>query len=242
MTNTTAKTLLAQADQLMRRARPPEDLPVLTDLVRGPAKASPPLTKRPTQPPELDERVDDLANYAGAIALPQVEELDANASRDARADFASGASKATANPSQSTRSQPASGSLSFSPTAPPAPAPSPQRLPPTPAAATSAARPGADAPLGVTREQLNALLSKRLEQMQHSVYSQVMQQLELHASGKMKENLVAVLVPALSTLANDIATRVAEDTANQMQEVIAEAVEKEVARLRDQLSQKRDYK
>jgi uncharacterized protein YgbK (DUF1537 family) len=84
------------------------------------------------------------------------------------------------------------------------------------------------------------MLVKRLEQMQHSVYSQVMQQLELHATGQMKENLRAVLVPALSSLANDIATQVAEETSNQMQTVIANAVENEVARLREQLTKKRE--
>ncbi|TAG03155.1 MAG: hypothetical protein EAZ30_11910 [Betaproteobacteria bacterium] len=217
MTTTTAKTLLAQADQLMRRPRPPEDLPVLTDLVR--ASTSPqrqPLpsagARRESAPPELDERVDEPTSHAGAIPLPEVEELSVQAFRDARSGF------------------------SNNPVRPPASAPTRT----TPAAESAPSRASSDAPLGVTREQLNAMLSKRLEQMQHSVYSQVMQQLELHANGRMKENLVSVLVPALSTLANDIATRVAEDTANQMQNVIADAVEKEVARLRDQLSQKRD--
>jgi hypothetical protein len=222
MTNTTAKTLLAQADQLMRRPRPPEDLPVLTDLVRAstpPQRTPAPQpsnARRESAPPELDERVDEPASYAGAIPLPEVEELSVQASRDARASFSSSPSR-TPEPA---------------PTRPiPAAAPTAENAPP---------RPSADAPLGVTRDQLNAMLIKRLEQMQHSVYSQVMQQLELHANGRMKENLVSVLVPALSTLANDIATRVAEDTANQMQNVIADAVEKEVARLRDQLSQKRE--
>jgi hypothetical protein len=52
--------------------------------------------------------------------------------------------------------------------------------------------------------------------------------------------LRAVLVPALSSLANDIATQVAEETSNQMQTVIANAVENEVARLREQLTKKRE--
>jgi hypothetical protein len=292
MTTPTAKTLLAQADQLMRRSRSPEDLPVLTELVRD--TTSP---RDNFEPLVLDERIDDLPHDAGLIPLPEVEELDPRASYEVRTAFSPARPSAQPTPSftqpapsftQPTPSFTQSTSSSTQPTPssslPSAPSPSPSPHPPQrpSSLSTSVAASWLDAPPMVaragsapqsapasassyvgtassrapivattestsnepatafTRDQINAMLVKRLEQMQHSVYSQVMQQLELHATGQMKENLRAVLVPALSSLANDIATQVAEETSNQMQTVIANAVENEVARLREQLTKKRE--
>jgi hypothetical protein len=306
MTTPTAKTLLAQADQLMRRSRSPEDLPVLTELVRD--TTSP---RDNFEPLVLDERIDDLPHDAGMIPLPEVEELDPRASYEVRTAFSPARPLAQPTPSftqptpsftqptpsftqptpsftQPTPSFTQSTSSSTQPTPssslPSAPSPSPSPHPPQrpSSLSTSVAASWLDAPPMVaragsapqsapasassyvgtassrapivattestsnepatafTRDQINAMLVKRLEQMQHSVYSQVMQQLELHATGQMKENLRAVLVPALSSLANDIATQVAEETSNQMQTVIANAVENEVARLREQLTKKRE--
>jgi hypothetical protein len=90
-----------------------------------------------------------------------------------------------------------------------------------------------------TREQFDQAVLAKLEQMQHSVYSQVMQQLELHATGEMKKNLREALEPALTQVALDIAAQVADETAVQMQSIIANAVENEVARLREQIQTKR---
>jgi flagellar biosynthesis/type III secretory pathway protein FliH len=75
--------------------------------------------------------------------------------------------------------------------------------------------------------------------MQHSVYSQVMQQLELHATGELKRMLRESLEPALTQVALDIAAQVADETAVQVQSIVANAVENEVARLREQIQTKR---
>jgi hypothetical protein len=104
---------------------------------------------------------------------------------------------------------------------------------------TRAARTPASDTTTYSREQFEAAVLAKLEQMQHSVYSQVMQQLELHATGEMKRNLREALEPALSQVALDIAAQVADETAIQMQSIVANAVENEVARLREQIQNKR---
>jgi hypothetical protein len=104
---------------------------------------------------------------------------------------------------------------------------------------TRAARAPASDTTTYSREQFEAAVLAKLEQMQHSVYSQVMQQLELHATGEMKRNLREALEPALSQVALDIAAQVADETAIQMQSIVANAVENEVARLREQIQNKR---
>ncbi|MGL5005605.1 MAG: hypothetical protein ACRDAM_21980 [Casimicrobium sp.] len=94
-----------------------------------------------------------------------------------------------------------------------------------------------------SREQFDAAIAAKLDQMGHSVYSQVMQQLELHATGEMKQKLREALEPALMQVSRDIAAQVAEETSNQVQSIVANAVELEVARLREQiLSKRRDPK
>jgi hypothetical protein len=90
-----------------------------------------------------------------------------------------------------------------------------------------------------TREQFDAAVAAKLDQMAHSVYSQVMQQLELTATGQMKRKLREALEPALTQVALDIAAQVAEETSLQVQDVVSNAVEKEVARLREQIQNKR---
>jgi hypothetical protein len=121
------------------------------------------------------------------------------------------------------------------------------RREPTLGASAASAKRG-DAPRGVkqsaeaatyTREQFDAAVSSKLEQLQHSVYSQVMQQLELHATGEMKRRLREALEPALTQVALDIAAQVADETAIQVQSIVSNAVENEVARLREQIQTKR---
>ncbi len=90
-----------------------------------------------------------------------------------------------------------------------------------------------------TREQFDAAIHAKLEQVQHSVYSQVMQQLELHATGEMKRRLREALEPALTQVALDIAAQVSEETSIQVQSIVSSAVENEVARLREQIESKR---
>lgn len=89
------------------------------------------------------------------------------------------------------------------------------------------------------REQFNAQLTAKLEELQHSVFSQVMQQLELHAAGSLKKHIRDTLAPALVEMANDIAEQVADDTSTQVRDVVSRAVDSEIARLREQLAKRR---
>lgn len=103
----------------------------------------------------------------------------------------------------------------------------------------SAAGPSTVTAMANVREQFNTQLLTKMEELQHSVYSQVMQQLEIYASGTLKAHLRAKLLPALTDIARDIAEQVAEDTANEVREVVSKAVDSEIARLREQLAAKR---
>ena len=89
------------------------------------------------------------------------------------------------------------------------------------------------------RDQFNGQLLTKLEELQHGVYSQVMQQLEIYAAGSLKDHVRDMLLPALTDIARDIAAQVAEDTSAQVREVVSKAVDSEIARLRDQLSKRR---
>ncbi len=89
------------------------------------------------------------------------------------------------------------------------------------------------------REQFNAQLTAKLEELHHSVFSQVMQQLELHAAGSLKNHIRETLAPALIDMARDIADQVAEDTSTQVRDVVSKAVDSEIARLREQLAKRR---
>ena len=93
--------------------------------------------------------------------------------------------------------------------------------------------------LANVRDQFNAQLLTRLEELQHGVYSQVMQQLEIYAAGSLKEHVRDMLLPALTDIVRDLATQVAEDTSTQVREVVSKAVDSEIARLREQLSKRR---
>ena len=220
MSTPTAKDLLAQADRLMRQ-RTPEELPVLTDLVIEEIEIT-----------SLTDRMDDLIpTHARPAWLP--EPL-----------------------------KPAPPAAPVPPAVAPAPLPmQPQQRPDAPPvdmrnAITSdvlGVRPSLrhDAhlspvsdPTTVTavasvRDQFNAQLLTKLEELQHGVYSQVMQQLEIYAAGSLKDHVRDMLLPALTDIARDIAAQVAEDTSTQVREVVSKAVESEIARLREQLSKRR---
>lgn len=228
MSSTSAKDLLAQADRLMRQ-RSPEELPVLTDLVIEEIEA-----------PSLEFRSD-----AGNLA-------------DARARSAAGPDPAALPPGPpvwTPRAQTPAAAAPQRPTpaAPPRAAPTPQPTPMTahdvlgirpsmrpefPTTSISAAPITASAVANV-REQFNAQLTAKLEELQHSVFSQVMQQLELHAAGSLKNHIRETLAPALIDMARDIADQVAEDTSAQVRDVVSKAVDSEIARLREQLAKRR---
>ena len=106
-------------------------------------------------------------------------------------------------------------------------------------AVTSASSPSTVTAMANAREQFNAQLIGKLEELQHSVYSQVMQQLELYAAGSLKTHLRETLLPALTDIANDIANQVAEDTSTQVRAVLSKALDAEIARLRQQLTTRR---
>lgn len=214
MSTPTAKDLLAQADRLMRQ-RIPEELPVLTDLV--------------------------------------IEEIEITSVTD-RADDAR---HAPARPGWAT-AQPKPVTVPFAP--PPA---TPVQKPVSDVQHGDMRRPPASDVLGVrpvmnhdmghapsldpstvtavakVRDQFNAQLLTKLEELQHGVYSQVMQQLEIYAAGSLKEHVRDMLMPALTDIVRDIATQVAEDTSTQVREVVSKAVDSEIARLREQLSRRR---
>ena len=114
----------------------------------------------------------------------------------------------------------------------------PSMRPDLPTTSISAAPITASAVANV-REQFNAQLTAKLEELHHSVFSQVMQQLELHAAGSLKNHIRETLTPALVDMARDIADQVAEDTSTQVRDVVSKAVDSEIARLREQLAKRR---
>ncbi len=213
MSTPTAKDLLAQADRLMRQ-RTPEELPVLTDLVIEEIEIT-----------SLTERMDDTTPkhvrpaWVLALAQPAPAAVPPNPYRAAPPDVTVSASVAAdvfgvlprIAHHAPTRALAASG----------------ESIATTAASGSSA------------REQFNAQLVAKLEEMQHGVYSQVMQQLEIYASGTLKTHLRDTLLAVLTDIARDIANQVAEDTSNQVREVVSKAVESEIARLRQQLAAKR---
>jgi len=221
MSSTSAKDLLAQADRLMRQ-RSPEELPVLTDLVIEEIEA-----------PSLEFR-SDAGNLADA--------------RHRSAQSAPGAINAPNPPAWTPHVATPAVVSSKSPLAPPA------ASAPLMAADVLGVRPSMRSDLPMTsissspitatavanvREQFNAQLTAKLEELQHSVFSQVMQQLELHAAGSLRTHIRETLTPALIEMANEIAEQVAEDTSTQVREVVSRAVDSEIARLREQLAKRR---
>jgi hypothetical protein len=245
VSNPTAKELLAQADQLMRRARPADDLPVLTELVRDPESL----------PPTLEERIEEEISVFtfDDLDLPEVDAFDAPVGSPAQSiELLKAALVAPASAPASNYASAAAAAV-----APAAPIAAPTWTSASPIAMTAAsAQPSVVAPVVATsapvllplsgadalytRQQFDAMLATKLEEVQHSVYSQVMQQLELHTTGRMRENLRAALAPTVQLIVDEITSQVADETAIQMQSVVANAVDAELARLREQLSKKRD--
>lgn len=160
--------------------------------------------------PDLTDRIDDGDIFPSRADLPEVEELS-------MVDFRRAAEGSRREPTIGVGTNSASAHSS---------------------GGARVARAAAEAST-YTREQFDAAVAAKLEQMQHSVYSQVMQQLELHATGEMKRMLREALEPALTQVALDIAAQVADETAVQVQSIVANAVENEVARLREQIQSKR---
>jgi hypothetical protein len=251
MSTPTAKDLLAQADRMMRQ-RTPEELPVLTDLVIEEIEI-----------PSLTDRMDDvIPTHARPVSAPAAAK-PALAPAPAHVPLPVAASvPAKPGPSVSTSAaEPPRAAMPVFPgqalgvappvAAPPIPAPPPaakaqdvfgvrpsmgsdDAAPPS-----LAAGPNTQTAAASVREQFNAQLLTKLEELQHSVYSQVMQQLELHAAGSLKEHLRTTLEPALVDIARDIAEQVSEDTVTQVRDVLSKSVDAEIARLREQLSKRR---
>lgn len=230
MSPTSAKDLLAQADRLMRQ-RSPEELPVLTDLVIEEIEA-----------PSLEFRSD-----AGNLADARARTAHASDPATGPQVWTPRAPAPAAAPARATPPHPATPPPQVARAAPaPAPAPMahdvlgvrPSMRPEFPTTSISAAPITASAVANV-REQFNAQLTAKLEELHHSVFSQVMQQLELHAAGSLKNHIRETLAPALIDMARDIADQVAEDTSTQVRDVVSKAVDSEIARLREQLAKRR---
>jgi hypothetical protein len=239
MSTPTAKDLLAQADRLMRQ-RTPEELPVLTDLVIEdveipgpterlneviPAQARPAWTPNSVKP--LAPLSPDSSLGADSPKLPHVAPPQ-SASASFMAPYSGIASAAPpfAHRSATVDAVDVLGVL-------------PRMTHDTPPGAATAAGPTTVTAMASVREQFNAQLLTRMEELQHSVYSQVMQQLEIYSAGSLKTHLRETLLPALTDIARDIAEQVAEDTATQVRSVVSKAVDSEIARLREQLAKRR---
>ena len=171
MSTPTAKDLLAQADRLMRQ-RTPEELPVLTDLVIEEIEVM-----------SLSDRMDDVipTHARPAPAFAPVP---------------------TPSPS------PAASTPMTPPDAPPADmrnALAPDVLGVRPAMKhdaphMSALDPTTVAAVASVRDQFNAQLLTRLEELQHGVYSQVMQQLEIYVADGLTESPLHPLDTSVAVL------------------------------------------
>lgn len=237
MTAPTAKELLAQADRLMRRREPgaPEELPVLTDLVVEEIEmpslefsfdAPPPVAPLP--------KVASAPAPIPAKVSPPTAEIDYVTLDEMIAPVAVPAAAAAATPLE-----PALTAVMPAPVASPAPAPA-LALAPVATLADSATPPAApQAAVPNVREQFNAQIVAKLEEVRHAVFNQAMQQLELHADGGLKHHLRESLTERLVPVVDDIVQSVIEETTQQVREVVARAVDAEIARLREQLSRKR---
>jgi flagellar biosynthesis/type III secretory pathway protein FliH len=225
MTTPSAKDLLAQADELIRRTRAPADLPVLTELVTETPRSKPTsrLAASVEGIPDLTELIETPAKRDAGDTL-EVEEISFE-------EFKREALNERREPSLGLDDS-APAMHEIFPSQIKAFADASQR-------SASALRSDGDNTATYTKAQFETAVAAKLEQMQHSVYSQVMQQLELHATGEMKRNLREALEPALTQVALDLAAQVAEETSIQMQQIISNAVENEVARLREQILNKR---
>ena len=239
MSNTAAKDLLAQADRLMKQ-RLPEELPVLTDLV-----------VEEIEIPSLDRTI----SVGGQVFGPDDFPRPARAPAQPPAGGAPVAAPAVVPPPAAVPLDaiPVVTERVFAPATPPvasvaaaSPVPAPAVVPAPAAPAVSPSSPAlvGDPSAALTsipnvREQFNAQLATKLEELRHAVFNQAMQQLELHADGNLKKHLRDSLSSALAELVQDIADQVAEDTASRVREVVGRAVDTEIARLREQLSKRR---
>lgn len=247
MSTPTAKDLLAQADRLMRQ-RTPEELPVLTDLVIEEIEISGlsdrmadviPTHARPASTPYAAKAMAPLAAAGAPLtgsALPpqSASALSVNAPSTASLNTTAFAAQDT---QRSTAPSPPP--LSATVEAADVLGVLPRMAHDTPSNAYANNGPTTVTAMANVREQFNAQLLTRLEELQHSVYSQVMQQLEIYAAGSLKNHLRETLLPALTGIARDIAEQVADDTATQVRSVVSKAVDSEISRLREQLAKRR---
>ena len=212
MSMPTAKDLLAQADRLMRQ-RSPEELPVLTDLI-----------VEEIEIPSLSDRMDEV--IPTRVQPVSVSASTANAPvAVAAAANATVAAAVVAPP----RTQPLAELFSRRP----------RPLQDAHAAMATSDGPSTQTAMANVREKFNEQLLAKMEELQHSVFSQVMQKLEVHAAGSLKTHLRQTLEPALIGIAHDLAEQVAEDTATQVRQVVSDTVDAEIARLREQFAKKR---
>ena len=212
MSMPTAKDLLAQADRLMRQ-RSPEELPVLTDLI-----------VEEIEIPSLSDRMDEV--IPTRVQPFSVSASTANAPvAVAAAANATVAAAVVAPP----RTQPLAELFSRRP----------RPLQDAHAAMATSDGPSTQTAMANVREKFNEQLLAKMEELQHSVFSQVMQKLEVHAAGSLKTHLRQTLEPALIGIARDLAEQVAEDTATQVRQVVSDTVDAEIARLREQFAKKR---
>lgn len=212
MTTSSAKDLLAQADQLMRGGKDRGELPVLTELIEERARKV-----AIEDIPSLTDRIDfDPIDTRPSAANPTA------ASRTSE--------RAPVTKPSSSRIDPVLGDDADDEV---------EDEFPTGPRILQARSNDAERATSVTRDQFDKAVATKLEQLGHAVYTQVMQQLELHATGELKRRLREALEPALMQVSLDIAAQVADETANQIQSVVTAAVDAEVARLREQIQAKR---
>jgi hypothetical protein len=228
----TAKDLLAQADRLMRQ-RVPEELPVLTDLVIEEIEIT-----------SLPDRMDDVipTHSRPAWASVSAQPMSASPAPNPHLAAPNARVRASASPPAQILAAPAATPVAVASRTVDAAdvlGVLPRMAHDAPPVASRAAGPNTVTAMANVREQFNAQLLTKLEELQHSVYSQVMQQLEIYAAGSLKTHLRETLLPALTDIARDIAEQVAEDTSNQLREVVSKAVDSEIARLREQLAKRR---
>lgn len=238
----TAKELLAQADRLMRRREPgaPEELPVLTDLV-----------VEEIEMPSLEFAFD--APPRPAASVPKAENLPTLAAEPAEPAEPTKPTPPALELDYVTLDEmvaPAPTSALVVPVAQPEIQASPDDVASMPAVSAvsgvvasservTAPNPTPTAAIPNVREQFNAQIVAKLEEVRHAVFNQAMQQLELHADGGLKHHLRESLNERLVPVVEDIVQSVIEETTQQVREVVARAVDAEIARLREQLSRKR---
>lgn len=244
MSSPTAKELLAQADRLMRQ-RTPEELPVLTDLVIDEIEI-----------PSLSDRVDEVIPTHARRSWMPVQPASAAAQpaspppavmpvpvAPARAPAVPTTPVAAAAPAPQrtpTADPPvATATIARSPPLAEQNASRPRSSQDAHAAMATLGEPDSQTAMASVRENFNEQLLAKLEELQHGVFSQVMQKLEIHASGSLKTHLRETLEPALIGIVRDLAEQVAEDTATQVRVMVSDAVDAEITRLREQFGKKR---